>query len=87
MVLDRTLLRKDSVAGSHFGSVRWVPVLVAILDLQKQAWLLFTITISTSPGWMYEADVIELGPAGKHLFFSDEAMMISTATPLVLQVG
>lgn len=58
--------------------------LVAILDLQEWAWQPFAIHFS--PGRVYKADVVEFGPASKHLFFSNEAMMISTATPLILQV-
>lgn len=42
--------------------------------------------IHFSPGGVYKADVVEFGPASKNLFFSDEAMVISTAAPLVLQV-
>lgn len=35
---------------------------------------------------MDKADVVEFGPASKHLFFSDEAMVISTAALFILQV-
>lgn len=40
-----------------------------------------------SPCWVSEGDVILLGPACKHLFLCDEAMVGALPTPLILQVG
>lgn len=40
-----------------------------------------------SPCGVSEGDVILLGPACKHLFLCDEAMVGALPTPLILQVG
>ncbi len=71
--------------GSHFGSEghRKPP---CWLQLSRQMECFLWCWMCFSPRRVSVADVVLLGPASKHLFLSDEAVVWSAAPPLVLEV-
>lgn len=83
-MLDKLLSRQCIWNGSHFGSEGHPVTKAAMLDPTHQGE--YVGLLSCSPRWVGVANVVLLSPACEHLFLSDEAMVWSTAPPLVLQV-
>lgn len=48
--------------------------------------LILCIPSVLSPFGVFERDVVQLGPARKHLFFCDEAVVVSPATTFIHEV-